>query len=312
MFLHSIKLRNMMSTIRSCDTSTCPKILPHVADNKFLFFNADYCPVGQRGWMTLIEKKVDFKYIEVNCTNPADEVTKLFLEVSPKGTVPAGIHRGKNIHESIPFCKYLDEMFPENPLCPTAPYQRWKAMYLLQEVNNEFVPKLYKVLQDNHPDKRERNKKEFTKVLEFFEKELEHCGGPWFMGEYFTIVDISLLTYFERMQHLLPHYLKWDPMLNYRNLRRWSELGFSRESFKITSANRSEQSITVQPFRCSVRADYLREAFDAGAFDTNRPQERRALLDATVSFFMKDAGKEFSALEKAEFSTDSPTGISAV
>jgi len=248
--------------MNTSETKSC-RILPHIADNKFVFFNTDYCPMGQRGWMTLLEKKVDFKYFEINPMDSTSEETKCFWEVSPRRTVPAGIHHGKNIHDSVPFCKYVDEMFPESSLCPVAPYQRWRARVLIREINEEFVPLFYKVLFEQDASKWENFKKLMMEALECFDNELAHSGGPWLMGEQFTIVDISLLTFVEHMQALIPHYRNWDPLSNYEHLKKWMERGFERESFKTTASDRTPESIAVQPFKSRKRVDYLREVFEA-------------------------------------------------
>jgi len=245
------------------------KILPHVVANNFLFFNSDFCPLGQRGWLTLLEKQVNFKYIEVNCFNPTSEETQLFWEVSPHHRVPAGIYHGKNVYESMPFCKYVDEMFPENPLCPTAPYQRWKARLLIQEVNEQYVPMFYKVLFEKDPNRWELNKNNMTKVLKFFDDELEHSGGPWLLGEQFTVVDIALLPFVERTHLLLPYYRNWDPIQNFQNLKKWMQAGFGRDSFKITVAERTNESLSCHPYKATKREEYLREVFEAGTLTTS-------------------------------------------
>jgi len=290
------------------DSLPNPKILPHLSNNQFIFFNADYCPFGQRGWMTLLEKKVDFKYVEVNCFNKTLENTKLFLEVSPNGTVPAGIYHGKNIYESVPFCKYVDEMFPANNLCTNTPYHRWEALTLLNDASENFVPTFYKVLCENDSEASKEHRAKMKDILKNFNQQLERSGGPWFMGKQFTLVDISLLSFFERMVVLFPYYRDWDPFQNaeLQELTRWMDAGFARESFKITSADRSEQSMIVQPFKSRRRADYLREVYQA--YVLNKVPEMKSMLaksfgpDSAISF----KGIPKSATEIAQTSTHEP------
>jgi len=313
MFLRSLTLRNLMATniLGSATNPSVSRFLPHVQDKKFLFFNTDWCPMGQKGWMTLLEKQVDFKYVEVNSFDKDSEITKLFLEVSPKGLVPAGVHYGKNIHEPIPFCYYIDEMFPETCLWPTSPYQRWKALYLLGEISEEFVPKLYRILCEQNPAKMDQHKTDFEEVLRFFDKQLEEHGCSWLMGEQFTLVDISLLTFAERMQALLPHYTQWDPVQKHQNLKRWMENGFQRESFKITSAVRSEQSMRVHPFKALNRVEYLIETFDAAR--RNKTEMLKRLLKGSAIPFAKDFQKEIRAIsDNILIGKEVPTTLGAV
>jgi glutathione S-transferase len=241
---------------------------------KFLLFNADYCPLGQRGWITLLEKKVEFKLVEVNAFNRSLDMTKLFLEVSPSGQFPGGVHNGKILFNDLALCKYLDEMFPHNSLFPGTPYSRWEANMLLVKINTELVPLFYKVLECKSPQKAKAHQSSLLELLKYFNNQLAKSGGPWLIGEQFTIVDISLLTYAERMVVLFPHLNDFEipKTEEYCLFHNWMQKGFQRDSFKVTSANRSEQSMKTHPFKAITRAEYLREVYGHATANGRQPE----------------------------------------
>jgi glutathione S-transferase/GST-like protein len=50
-----------------------------------------------------------------------------FLALNPMGQAPVLVHDGEPFTESSFICEYLDEAFPETPLLPEAPIDRWAA-----------------------------------------------------------------------------------------------------------------------------------------------------------------------------------------
>jgi glutathione S-transferase len=47
-----------------------------------------------------------------------------YLRINPNGVVPTIVHDGRPLHESGTICEYLDELYPDPPLRPDAPYER--------------------------------------------------------------------------------------------------------------------------------------------------------------------------------------------
>jgi glutathione S-transferase len=50
-----------------------------------------------------------------------------FLALNPSGETPVLVHDGEAFNESSYICEYLDEAFPDHPLMPQAPLDRWAA-----------------------------------------------------------------------------------------------------------------------------------------------------------------------------------------
>ena len=62
------------------------------------------------------------------------------------GTVPAAVHKGKNLYESLPICFYLEEAFPDSkPLWPADPYLRFRGRILLDLVGG-IVSTMYRYI----------------------------------------------------------------------------------------------------------------------------------------------------------------------
>jgi glutathione S-transferase len=63
-----------------------------------------------------------------------------FLALNPKAVVPVLVHDGAVIVESTLICEYLDECFPANPLYPAAPLARARAREWTKAVDEELHP----------------------------------------------------------------------------------------------------------------------------------------------------------------------------
>jgi ganglioside-induced differentiation-associated protein 1 len=63
-----------------------------------------------------------------------------FLAINPKAVVPVLIHDGSVIRESTVICEYIEEVFPDRPLYPRAPLQRARVRYWTKAVDEELHP----------------------------------------------------------------------------------------------------------------------------------------------------------------------------
>jgi len=122
------------------------KLIPTTATDKFILFGTVYCPFVQRAWLTLVEKKIPFEFVYVNVYNKSLTVTKRLLQINPQGTVPAGLHKGHSFAESMDIVYYLEETFPNNPLIPTEPSERYKIRAFIRK-HSPLVDKFYATLQ---------------------------------------------------------------------------------------------------------------------------------------------------------------------
>ncbi len=74
--------------------------------------------------IALKEKGLEFqsRYVDVLAF---EQHAPAFLQLNPSGETPVLVHGGEAFNESSFICEYLDEAFPDHPLMPTAPLDRW-------------------------------------------------------------------------------------------------------------------------------------------------------------------------------------------
>jgi glutathione S-transferase len=76
--------------------------------------------------IALKEKGLEFqsRYVDVLAF---EQFAPAFLALNPVGQAPVLVHGGEAFNEASFICEYLDEAFPERPLLPKAPLDRWAA-----------------------------------------------------------------------------------------------------------------------------------------------------------------------------------------
>lgn len=135
----------------------------------------------------------------------------------------------KPIYESIVIAEYLDEHYSDTSkhgprLLPSgddslAAYERARCRLWIDHISSRIVPAFYRFLQHT-PEKDaqytiEAAREELLKQIKVFAKELIELdderqelgqpGGPWFMGERCSLVDITLIPWAVRL-FLIDHY----------------------------------------------------------------------------------------------------------
>lgn len=69
-----------------------------------------------------------------------EQMSKEFRDVNPQGFVPALIHNGHAISQSLAIIEYLDEVFPDPPLLPVDPLSRARVRQLACVVACDIHP----------------------------------------------------------------------------------------------------------------------------------------------------------------------------
>ncbi len=196
---HFVRSDTAMATVdTSIDSSAsgaaAALVHAHSADHSLKLYGGWFCPFVQRAWVVLEEKKIPHQYIEINPYHKAPE----FLALNPRGLVPTlGVpvdakgSKLKPLYESIVICEYLDEAYPGPRLLPEDPYERARCRLWIDHAGSKIVPGFYKMMQHT-PDKPysiEEARAELHKNIKMFVEEMDD-GGPWFLGERFSMVDI--------------------------------------------------------------------------------------------------------------------------
>jgi ganglioside-induced differentiation-associated protein 1 len=69
-----------------------------------------------------------------------EQFAPAYLALNPKAVVPTLVHDGAVIVESTVICEYLEEAFPEQPLYPQAPLDRARVRLWTKAVDEELHP----------------------------------------------------------------------------------------------------------------------------------------------------------------------------
>jgi glutathione S-transferase len=191
---------------------------------------------AQKVRIALNEKRQEAK--DHIMTLRGDQYEPAYLKLNPNGVVPTLVHDGTPITESSMILYYIDEIFPEPPLMPEAPRQRYGVrMYnkLIDEyVHNscmiltfatafrpaflKMAPEVWQAEINKTPLKRRAEYKrsviergldsEFAvealaqheKLLSWMADSLK--GGPYLAGNSFSNADCAVIPYILRLELL--------------------------------------------------------------------------------------------------------------
>jgi glutathione S-transferase len=201
--------------------------------------------------MAFAEKGLDFESHVIRF-GEREHLSDAYLKINPNGVVPTLVHDGRPVVDSSVICEYLDEAFGGASLSPAGAIERAQMrawMRYFEEVptvairvpsfNIRFMAAfgampatVFDEMTAKMPLRRhfylEMGQKGFSDArfqesierlracLQRVSKALE-AGGPWIMGEQFTIADIVLIPSIIRMLDLgleaqwedLPAIQKW-------------------------------------------------------------------------------------------------------
>ncbi|XP_031257009.1 probable glutathione S-transferase [Pistacia vera] len=147
---------------------------------------------GLRVRIALAEKGVKYEYKEEDLVNK--KKSDLLLQMNPvHKTIPVLVHNGKPICESSIIVQYIDEVWKDKaPLLPSDPYQRAQAKFWVDYIDKKVNSPGTKTWCTKGEEQEAG--KEFVEIMKTLEEQLGE--KPYFGGETFGFVDISLITYY--------------------------------------------------------------------------------------------------------------------
>jgi glutathione S-transferase len=192
----------------------------------------------------LFEKGLEFESRLLNL-QAFEQHSPEYLAVNLNGVVPTLVHDGRAVIESTLIIEYIDEVWPDPPLSPPDPYERarmriwtkwsdehaYKAVYVptwdrlsrpvAQKLSDrELSRRLARVPTDERRARWQATAREGFTGAEFAAAHAEmHLtfarmdaalagAGPWLMGEAYTLADIALVPFVERIIDLRPEILE--------------------------------------------------------------------------------------------------------
>ncbi|KAI0767075.1 glutathione-S-transferase [Fomes fomentarius] len=165
----------------------------HQAPQDLVFYSGWFCPYVQRAWITLEERGIPYQYKEVN----PYKKEKHFLDINPKGLVPAIEYKGKALYESLILCEFFEDAFPnqEPHILPSDPFDRAYVRLWTDHVSKQIIPGFMRLVQAQDAEKQKTYLEEYYRALRTL---VEKVKGPYFLGEQFTLVDVALAPWVVR------------------------------------------------------------------------------------------------------------------
>jgi glutathione S-transferase len=179
------------------------------------------CPFVQRSVILLKEKNIDFDIAYIDLSEPPE----WFLALSPTGKVPVLEVGGKVLFESAIISEYLDEVNPPS-LHPADPLEKAQNRAWM-EFTSPLYMAFFKLMMSKTKEAGEGVIADAHKQLDTLEK--IKINAPWFNGDDFSMVDVSIAPLFMRLTFLKQHF-KLDLLEGRSNLQIWSDKILARES----------------------------------------------------------------------------------
>jgi glutathione S-transferase len=248
----------------------------------------------------------------VNYYNRDLPLTKEFLKLH--NTVPAGYDaQGNPLRESMPIVYWVESQWPKkNPLLPAGGgakggaegLARVKAVidkYTTSSSPFDITMPFYQCLGELDPKKSQSHAAKLLNAYAELARDLTASGGPYLLGQQFTVADIALIPFVQRALLLLPHYRNFavPESDSYAAFRRWVAAFESRPSVRISNADRLPRSVAVQPFGARKRSEYLVEMYASYAFGV-KDQVRSQLAHAPPGVATADIAAALRQREEQE------------
>jgi RNA polymerase-associated protein len=169
-------------------------------------YSDPHCPNSHRTRIVLAEKELPVTTTELEADNlPAD-----FLKLNPYGKLPTVIDRDIVFFESSVVNEYLDERYPHPPLKPGSPADRAQMRMAVLQLERELFP-IY--VETHNP----RKKKDAVKKLSVYMDSLNSflARQEYFIGEQYTLADITLAPILWRLSSLGMDTAKWNHLEAY-------------------------------------------------------------------------------------------------
>jgi glutathione S-transferase len=185
---------------------------------------------SRRVWICLLEKKLDFKLVEMKLDG--DQYQSEFLKMNPFHHIPVLEADGFPIIESFAILDYLETKYPTPALLPSDP-QDLAIVRMVQMVTlTEFIPAMTPLLRqmmgfgEETPEKIEQSKEKIGVVLNFFAEKLRR--SPYFGGENLSLAELVAGTAIPFLPQM------GIEMEDYPKIKAWCDRLMQRSSWQET------------------------------------------------------------------------------
>lgn len=177
-----------------------------------IVYGVTLSPYVRKVCVLLQEKGLEYQMVEATPFQPTPE----FLAASPLKKMPAfrdtSIPEPNTLADSTVICDYIETKFPEHPLYPKDPYLRARALWFEEYADTIlgkcigaglFYERVVKKLFGKECDEaicQKTLQEELPGMFDYLEKELG--TNTYFVGNTFTIADISVATLLANFMHV--------------------------------------------------------------------------------------------------------------
>lgn len=181
------------------------------------------CPFVQRSVILLKEKGVDYDIEYIDIYNPPE----WFLELSPTGKVPIMQVEGTVLFESAVINEYIDEVYSPQ-LHPVDPIKKAHNRAWMEYTSPLYMG-TFNLIMSKEKEDMEKLLEEFNKNLAGLEKAKQN--KPWFNGNDFSMMDISVAPIFTRTR-FFKESCNLDLLKDFPILAEWSDNLLARDTVK--------------------------------------------------------------------------------
>eukprot|EP00540_Astrosyne_radiata_P001694 CAMPEP_0116841548 /NCGR_PEP_ID=MMETSP0418-20121206/10999_1 /TAXON_ID=1158023 /ORGANISM="Astrosyne radiata, Strain 13vi08-1A" /LENGTH=289 /DNA_ID=CAMNT_0004472013 /DNA_START=163 /DNA_END=1032 /DNA_ORIENTATION=+ len=251
-----------------------------VEDPDLLLYSSWFCPFAQRAWITLEETKVNYRWVEIDPYEvdpsspggytkkplPLEEKRRLhpgFVEASPRGLVPAILDKGdKKVWDSLTVAEYIDAVYGGGQLLPSDPHERAMVRIWASHCSERIAVTFMRAMMTQDTENRKACLEALYQECRAFANAMVQDGGPFFLGDRFSLADIALASFWQHMMWVGPDWMgmelpKDDPA--FERLQRWANATLTRPSVAATRVCRPRLVSTYSPYaKNTAQSDFTK------------------------------------------------------
>ena len=224
-----------------------------VKDPELILYSSWFCPFAQRAWIAAEETGINYLWNEINpyyvksdqpggyskksmSLSEKKDMYPEFISSSPRGLVPAIKHNDISLWESLPVAEYIDAVCGGKLVNRQDPYETARQQIWCNHCTDRIQKKYYQALVAQDKETERTALKEFFTECRMLANAMRD-DGPFFNGKAFSMVDIALAPFWQRILLVGGHFMGLSLPVDepeFRRLQTWWEAVQARPSVAAT------------------------------------------------------------------------------